>query len=123
MLVANQDMILSNKGRMKVLMRLHRCAYWSAPLFFSTLNWTNPVPVLGLLGAIIQSRESFFLYILPDPPLEYYRQVYFVHSRLQDESIQVTISKLPQGSLPCTTGHPGDFPSTGDIQLTSRSKG
>ena len=27
--------------------------------------------------------------------LECYRQVYFVHSGLQDESIQVTISKLP----------------------------
>ena len=28
------------------------------------------------------------------PSFEYYRQVYFVHSRLQDESLQVTISKL-----------------------------
>ena len=28
-------------------------------------------------------------------PFEYYRQVYFVHSGLQDESLQVTISKLP----------------------------
>ena len=43
-------------------MRLHRCACWSAPLFFSTLNWTNPFPVLGLLGAIIQSQESLSLY-------------------------------------------------------------
>ena len=120
MLVANLDMILSNKGRTKVLMRLHRCACWSAPLFFPTLNWTNPFPVLGLLGAIIQSQESFFLYILPDPPFEYYWQVYLVHSRLQDESLQVTISKLPHGSLTCTVG---DFPCTGDIQLTSRSEG
>ena len=63
---------------------------------------------------------SFFLYILPDPPFEYYWQVYFVHSRLQDESLKVTISKLPQGSLACTVG---DFPCTGDIQLTSRSEG
>ena len=29
------------------------------------------------------------------PSCEYYRQVYFVHSGLQDESIQLTISKLP----------------------------
>ena len=29
------------------------------------------------------------------PSFEYYRQVYFVHSRLQDESLQVAISKLP----------------------------
>ena len=28
-----------------------------------------------------------FLYILPDPLCEYYRQVYFVHSGLQDESL------------------------------------
>ena len=29
------------------------------------------------------------------PSFEYYRQVYFVHSGLQDESQQVTVSKLP----------------------------
>ena len=29
------------------------------------------------------------------PSFEYYRQVFFVHSGLQDESLQVTISKLP----------------------------
>ena len=29
------------------------------------------------------------------PSFEYYRQVYFVHSGLQDKSLQVTISKLP----------------------------
>ena len=29
------------------------------------------------------------------PSFEYYRQVYFVHSGLPDESLQVTISKLP----------------------------
>ena len=28
------------------------------------------------------------------PSFEYYQQVYFVHSGLQDESLQVTISKL-----------------------------
>ena len=46
--------------------------------------------------------------------------MYYVHSGLQDESLQVTISKLPKGSLTCTGG---DFPCTGDIHLTSRSEG
>ena len=39
---------------------------------------------------------SFFLSLYTArPSFEYYRQVYFVHSGLQDESLQVTISKLP----------------------------
>ena len=40
----------------------------------------------------------FFLFLslyTARPSFEYYRQVYFVHSGLQDESLQVTISKLP----------------------------
>ena len=44
----------------------------------------------------------------------------FVHSRLQDENLQVTISKLPYGSLTCTRG---DFPCTEDIKLKSPSEG
>ena len=41
-------------------------------------------------------RLSFFLSLYTArPSFEYYRQVYFVHSGLQDESLQVTISKLP----------------------------
>ena len=32
------------------------------------------------------------------PSFKYYGQVYFVHSWLQDESLQVTIWKLPHGS-------------------------
>ena len=40
--------------------------------------------------------RSFFLYILPDPPLSIMGKF-----TLQDESLQVTISKLPKGSLPC----------------------
>ena len=62
---------------------------------------------------------SFSIYCLA-LAFEHYRQVYIVHSGMQDESLQVTISKLPQGSLTCTGG---DFPCTGDIQLTSRSEG
>ena len=39
---------------------------------------------------------SFFLSLYTArPSFEYYRQVYFVHSGLQDENLQVTISKLP----------------------------
>ena len=65
--------------------------------------------------------KSFSLYIYTArPSCELYRQMYFVHSELQDESLHVTISKLPYGSLTCTGG---DFPCTGDIQLLSRSKG
>ena len=58
-------------------------------------------------------NSSFFLSLYTArPSYEYYQQVYFVHSGLQDESLQVTISKLPKGSLTCTGG---DFPCTGDI--------
>ena len=39
---------------------------------------------------------SFFLTLYTArPSFEYYRQLYFVHSGLQDESLQVTISKSP----------------------------
>ena len=44
---------------------------------------------------------SFSIYCLT-LACEYHRQVYFEHSGLQDESQQVTISKLPYGSLTCT---------------------
>ena len=37
---------------------------------------------------------SFSIYCLA-LAFEHYRQVYIVHSGLQDESLQVTISKLP----------------------------
>ena len=58
------------------------------------------------------------------PSFEYYRQVYFVHSGLQDESLQVTISKLPQGSLTCTgddslhRGHPVNVPIRRTVHLS-----
>ena len=41
-----------------------------------------------------QQTLSFFIYCLA-LAFEHYRQVYIVHSGLQDESLQVTISKLP----------------------------
>ena len=63
---------------------------------------------------------SFLSLYTARPSFEYYRQVFFVHSGLQDESLQVTISKLPKGSLTCTGD---DFPCAGDIQLTSGSEG
>ena len=46
------------------------------------------------------------------------QQVYFVHSWSQDESLQVTISKLP--FLTCTRGL---LPCTWNIWLTSQSEG
>ena len=74
---------------------------------------------------IMKSMVSYFFFSFlslytASLSFEYYRQVYFVHSGLQDESLQVTISKLPQGSFTCTRG---DSPCTGDIQLMSRSEG
>ena len=78
-------------------------------------------PVDPSFSVVKNSFFSFFLSLYTArTSFEYYRQMYFVHSGLQDESLQVTISKLPQGSLTCTGG---DFPCTGDIQLTSRSEG
>ena len=62
---------------------------------------------------------SFFLYILPDPLVSIIDRLLCTLG-LQDESLQVTISKLLYGSLTCTGG---DFPCTGDIQLMSRSEG
>ena len=53
----------------------------------------------AVLGEREKSRAciiSFFLSLYTArPSFEYYRKVYFVHSGLQDESLQVTISKLP----------------------------
>ena len=44
---------------------------------------------------LLNRMFSFFLSLYTArPSFEYYRQVYFVHSGLQDESLQVTISKL-----------------------------
>ena len=45
----------------------------------------QPLPAISFFLSLYTARPSF----------EYYRQVYFVHSGLQDESLQVTISKLP----------------------------
>ena len=45
---------------------------------------------------MFEIQLSFFLSLYTArPSFEYYRQVYYVHSGLQDESLQVTISKLP----------------------------
>ena len=47
-------------------------------------------------GRVIGIFFFFFSFLYTArPSFEYYRQVYFVHSGLQDESLQVTISKLP----------------------------
>ena len=47
---------------------------------------------------VVRIVNLFFFFLslyTARPSFEYYRQVYFVHSGLQDESLQVTISKLP----------------------------
>ena len=67
------------------------------------------------------SDLSFSIYCLA-LAFEHYRQVNIVHSWLQDESLQDSRNQMEiiGGSLTCTRG---DFPCTGDIQLTSRSEG
>ena len=67
------------------------------------VNWMSPVqgespPVqvkepYGNLD-MVTFFLSFSIYCLA-LAFEHYRQVYIVHSGLQDESLQVTISKLP----------------------------
>ena len=44
---------------------------------------------------LIFSPHDFISLYTARPSCEYYRQVYFVHSTLQDESLQITIYKLP----------------------------
>ena len=112
-------MILSKTRITNALISLRGCEGWSAPLLFANprrqvFTWRGPNNLLVVFFSL-----SFSIYCLA-LAFEHYRQVYIVHSGLQDESLQVTISKLPQGSLTCTRG---DFPCTGDIQLTSRSEG
>ena len=51
---------------------------------------------LSFLLLNIMRDLSFFLYILPDPLSSITRRCpLIVHSKLQDESLQVTTSKLP----------------------------
>ena len=44
----------------------------------------NATLKIGVVSALLETFLSFFL--LPDPLLEYHRQVYFVHSGLQEKS-------------------------------------
>ena len=46
-------------------------------------------------GSGMASRLSFSYLYAARPSFEYSQQVYFVNCGLQDESLQVTISKLP----------------------------
>ena len=52
---------------------------------------------MGMLNPKIGDNENFLSFSIYCLALgfEHYRQVYIVHSGLQDESLQVTISKLP----------------------------
>ena len=60
---------------------------------FSSNNAYKYPPKTGKI--IMPSAIIFLSLYTARPSFEYYRQVYFVHSGLQDESLQVTISKLP----------------------------
>ena len=45
-------------------------------------------------NGLIDTFHFFLTLYTARPSFEYYRQVFFVHSGLQEESLQVTISKL-----------------------------
>ena len=60
---------------------------WFKALYYGHLHYFS--------GHVTYFTLSFLSLYTARPSFEYYRQVYFVHSRLQDESLQVTISKLP----------------------------
>ena len=59
-------------------------------LFFSLIDILS-----GGISSFSIIIASFLSLYTARPSFEYYQQVYFVHSGLQDESLQVTISKLP----------------------------
>ena len=67
--------------------------------FRSTTFWFvtfQKLPKCTVVKHLCCCLNFFFLSLYTArPSFEYYRQVYFVHSGLQDESLQVTISKLP----------------------------
>ena len=65
------------------------------------------------LFKIPKRMSHMLLYILPDHLSSIIGRC-TLYTGLQDESLQVTISKLPSGSLTCTGG---DSFCTGDIQL------
>ena len=67
-----------------------------------------------------QEVSPFFLSLYTArASFEYYRQVYFVHSGLQDESPQVSISKLHRGWLSLNKGHPVNVPIRRTMHLSS----
>ena len=51
----------------------------------------NTIKIRGSEGPILLAWSFFLSLYSVKPSFEYYRQVYFVHSGLQDESLQVTI--------------------------------
>ena len=61
---------------------------------------TFGVDIIGIcsvvvLEDIVMAKLAFLSLYTARPFFEYYRQVYYVHSGLQDEGLQVTISKSP----------------------------
>ena len=83
MVIETLKIILSEfNGKIFVIVRLEPII--SAPL------------ILFKLVKFAAAELSFFFLSLytARPSFEYYRQVYIVHSGLQDESLQVTILKL-----------------------------
>ena len=78
---------------------------------WTTRTWANPygthvepgrtphmgpiwVAEMGTIKACSFFLSFFLSLYTARPSFDYYQQVYFVHSGLQDESLQATISKL-----------------------------
>ena len=77
--------LIGNWGEDRYTVSISCCCFY--------LRWC--LYVLVIFFSYFLSLLSFFLSLYTArPSFEYYRQMYFVHSGLQDESLQVTISKL-----------------------------
>ena len=62
------------------------------------MSLARDADALGCVEVLLVIRTfliAFFSLYTARPSFEYYRQAHFVHSGMQDESLQVTISKLP----------------------------
>ena len=78
------------------LLQVSYVLFFTLPIIVYTFCCYIYVQVLTHIPRLVSSFLSFFLSLYTARPyFEYYGQVYFVHSGLQDESLQVTISKLP----------------------------
>ena len=75
-------------------MRVCNCSKFCCTLLY--VHCSIAIILIGKRELVaLLNLSSFLSLYTARPSFEYYRQVNFVHSGLQDESLQVTISKLP----------------------------